>query len=123
MRVADAFREASAQHGVSDHDFLLTCTCGAQQRLDAMTIDDCGEITLYDCARCMRSIVGVLTDDPDLERRAPEPMTRRQEEGGHRLRGYIVGSRVDIELRPEGAERDLLLIPATPNFFVRYRYL
>jgi hypothetical protein len=123
MRLADAFRAAGAHAAVSDHDFLLTCSCGTQQRLDAMTLDEGGEITLYDCPRCMRSIVGVLSDDPDLELRAPAPMTRRQEEGGHRLRGYIVGSRVDVALRPEGADKDLVLIPATPNFFVQYRHL
>jgi hypothetical protein len=122
MRVADAFR-AVCESAVSDHDFLLTCTCGTQQRLDAMTIDECGEITLYDCARCMRSVVGVLTDDPTLELRAPAALTRRQEDGGHRLYGYIIGSRVDVALRPEGAYEDLVLIPATPNFFVQYRYL
>lgn len=122
MRVADAFH-AVCGDAVSDHDFVLTCTCGTQQRLDAMTIDECGEITLYDCARCMRSVVGVLTDDPTLDLRAPAPLTRRQEESGHRLHGYIIGSRVDVALRPEGADADLVLIPATPNFFVRYRYL
>ncbi|MGH2943598.1 MAG: hypothetical protein ACRDLN_12580 [Solirubrobacteraceae bacterium] len=123
MRLADALRAAGAHAGVSDHDLLLTCTCGTQQRLDAMTLDECGEITLYDCVRCTRSVVGVLTDDPALELRAPAPLTRRQEEGGHRLRGYIVGSRVDVALRPEDAAEDVLLIPATPNFFIQYRHL
>jgi hypothetical protein len=47
-------------------------------------------------------------------------MTRRQEPGGHRVHGYIVGSKVDVALRPAGADRDLVLIPATPNFFVQY---
>ena len=123
MRLADAFRAAGAHAAISDHDFLLTCSCGTPQRLDAMTLDECGEITLYDCPRCMRSIVGVLSDDPALELRAPGPLTRRQEQGGHRLRGYIIGSRVDVALRPEDAAEDVLLIPATPNFFTQYRYL
>ena len=124
MRLADPFREAGVlDGGVRDADFVLTCSCGTQQRLDAMPIDDCGEITLYDCARCTKSIVGVMSDDPDLALRAPGPLTRRQEAAGHRLHGYVVGSRVDVALRPEGAERDLVLIPATPNFFERYRYL
>ena len=122
MRVADAFRAAVARD-VSDHDFVLRCTCGTQQRLDEMTLDDCGEIVLYDCARCMRSMVGVLSDDPELELRAPGPLTRRQEEAGHRLNGYIIGSKVDVALRPEDADADLVLIPATPNFFTQYRYL
>ena len=124
VRLADPFREAGVLDGcVRDADFVLTCSCGTQQRLDAMTIDDCGEVTLYDCARCMKSIVGVMTEDPDVDRRAPAPLTRRQEAAGHRLRGYVIGSRVDVALRPEGADRDLVLIPATPSFFERYRYL
>jgi hypothetical protein len=123
MRVADPFREAGIREDASDGDFLLTCTCGTQQRLDAMTLDECGEITLYECVRCTRSIVGVMADNPADELWAPPPLTRRQEQGGHRLHGYVIGSRVDVALRPEGAERDLLLIPATPNFFVQYRYM
>ena len=124
VRLADPFREAGVlDGGVRDADFVLTCSCGTQQRLDAMTVDECGEITLYDCARCTRSVVGVMTEDPDVDRRAPGPLTRRQEAAGHRLRGYVIGSRVDVALRPEGVERDLVLIPATPSFFERYRYL
>ena len=122
-RLADPFREAGVLAGVRDGDFLLTCSCGMQQRLDAMTIDECGDITLYDCARCTKSVVGVMTDDPDVELRAPGPLTRREEQAGHRLHGYVIGARVDVALHPEGAERDLVLIPATPTFFERYRYL
>jgi hypothetical protein len=50
-------------------------------------------------------------------------MTRRQEQGGHRRNGYVVGSKVDIALRPPGEDADVLLIPATPSFFAQYRYL
>ncbi len=119
MRYADPFRDAGRPE-TTDRDFLLTCSCGTEQRLDAMTRDETGLITLYDCVRCTKSIVGVMTDDPDLERHAPESMTRLQERAGHHLRGYIIGSRVDVALRPEGSERELVLIPATPYFFVRY---
>ncbi len=119
MRYADPFRDAGRPE-TTDRDFLVTCSCGTEQRLDAMTLDETSPITLYECVRCTKSIVGVMTDDPDLERQAPESMTRRQERAGHRLRGYIIGSRVDVALRPEGAGRDILLIPATPYFFVRY---
>jgi len=119
MRYADPFRDAG-RPATTDRDFLLTCSCGTEQRLDAMTLDESGPLTLYDCVRCTKSIVGVMTDDPELETIAPQSMTRRQERAGHHLRGYIIGSRVDVALRPEDAARDILLIPATPNFFVRY---
>jgi hypothetical protein len=117
MRLADAF--ADLRPDVSDGDFLLRCSCGTEQRVGEMTIDVCGAITLYDCVRCASSMVGVVAD----ELWAPAPMTRRQEQGGHRRNGYIVGSRVDVALRPAGEDADVLLIPATPNFFAQYRYL
>ena len=121
MRISDAFSDLVL--GISDGDFLLRCSCGTEQRLDEMTIDVCGEITLYDCVRCQSSMAGVLADNPADELWAPAPMTRRQEQGGHRRNGYVVGSRVDVALRPAGEDADVLLIPATPNFFVRYRLL
>jgi hypothetical protein len=123
MRIADAFIAAGVKPGLSDRDFLLRCSCGTEQRLDEMTRDLCGEITLYDCVRCTSSMAGVLADNPADELWAPPPLTRRQEQGGHRLNGYVVGSKVDIALRPPDADEDLLLIPATPNFFVQYRYV
>ena len=123
MRIADAFADAGIRPGLSDNDFLLTCSCGTEQRLDEMAIDLCGEITLYDCVRCTSSMVGVLADNPADELWAPSPMTRRQEAGGHRLNGYVVGSRVDVAIRPPGIDHDLVLIPATPNFFIQYRYV
>ena len=119
MRYADPFRDAGRPE-TTDHDFLLTCSCGTTQRMDEMTLDEAGPITLYECKRCTKSIVGVMTDDSDLEMMAPEALTRRQEKSGHHLRGYIIGSRVDVALRPEGDERDTLLIPATQYFFVQY---
>jgi hypothetical protein len=121
MRFADAFSDLGP--ALSDADFLLRCSCGTEQRLDEMTIDVCGEITLYDCVRCQSSMAGVLADNPADELWAPAPMTRRQERGGHRRNGYVVGSRVDVALRPPGEDADVLLIPATPNFFVQYRYM
>jgi hypothetical protein len=121
MRIADAFWDLGP--ALSDGDFVLRCACGTEQRLDEMTIDVCGEITLYDCVRCQSSMAGVLPDNPADELWAPAPMTRRQEQGGHRRNGYVVGSKVDIALRPPGEDADVLLIPATPNFFAQYRYL
>jgi hypothetical protein len=121
VRISDAFWDLGP--ALSDGDFLLRCSCGTEQRLDEMTIDACGEITLYDCVRCQSSMAGVLADNPDDELWAPAPMTRRQEQGGHRRNGYVVGSKVDIALRPPGEDADVLLIPATPSFFAQYRYL
>ncbi len=122
MRYADPFRDAGRPQ-TTDHDFLLSCSCGAEQRLDEMTLDETGVVTLYECSNCTKSIVGVLTDDPDLEMTAPQALTRWQEKAGHHLRGYIIGARVDVALRPEGADRDLLLIPATRYFFEQYANL
>ena len=122
MRYADPFRDAGRPE-TTDHDFLLSCSCGTEQRLDEMTLDEEGVVTLYDCKNCTRSIVGILTDDPDLAQLAPQALTRWQEKAGHQLRGYIIGARVDIALRPEGSDQDLLLIPATRYFFDQYANL
>ena len=123
MRFADAFFDSVVKDAVTDHDFVVRCSCGTEQRLDEMTIDLCGEITLYDCRRCQSSMVGVLADNPADELWAPPAMSRRQEAGGHRLNGFVLGSRVDVVMRPPEADRDLVLIPATPNFFSQYRYI
>ena len=93
---------------------VISFVDGAQRSLD---------VALYDCVRCQSSMAGVLADNPADELWAPAAMTRRQEQGGHRRNGYVVGSRVDVALRPPGAEDDLMLIPATPNFFEQYRYV
>jgi hypothetical protein len=37
-----------------------------------------------------------------------------------RLRRRLEGQ---IAIRPQGDDHDIVLIPATPDFFVRYRYL
>jgi hypothetical protein len=122
MRYADPFRDAGRPE-TTDHDFLLTCSCGTEQRMDEMTVDEAGVVTLYECKRCTRSIVGILTDDPDLVASAPQALTRWHEKAAHHLRGYIIGARVDIALRPEGAAQDILLIPATRYFFEQYGHL
>ncbi|HVF79378.1 MAG TPA: hypothetical protein VNA28_13865 [Solirubrobacteraceae bacterium] len=119
MRYADPFRDAGRPE-TTDHDFLLSCSCGMEQRLDEMTLDETSPITLYECTRCTKAIVGVMTDDPELEKTAPQALTRWQEKAGHHLRGYIIGARVDVVLKPEGTEKEILLIPATQYFFVQY---
>ncbi len=124
MRLADAFADDDAVPDVADGDFLVNCTCGREQRLDAMLVDEAGDLTLYDCARCENSLVGIVRDDATTDLwLSTSTMTRRQEVGGHRRNGYVIGSKVDVSLRPADAGRELLLIPATPNFFVALRNL
>jgi len=77
-----------------------------------------------DCARCENSLVGVVREDATTDLwMSASTMTRRQEIGGHRRRGYVIVSKVDVALRPPDADDVLLLIPATPNFFLGLRYL
>ena len=126
MRLADAFpADDGASAVVSDRDFLLTCTCGLDQRLDAMTLDEGPDLTLYECARCENSLVGVMHDDAVTELwLSGSAMARRQEVPGHRRCGFVFGSKVDVELRPAGdGGEDGALLPATPNFFAALRYL
>ncbi len=117
MRLADGFR-ADAPGELADGDFELSCTCGLMQRVGAMEIDADEQLTLYDCARCATRLIGIMRDDVATGLWvATSTMTRRQQAGGHERNGYVVGSRVDVALRPAQADRDRLLIPATPNFF------
>ena len=45
MRYADPFRDAGRPK-TTDHDVLLTCSCGTEQRLDEMTLDEEAVVTL-----------------------------------------------------------------------------
>lgn len=124
MRLVDAFRADDPVAEISDADFLLTCTCGLEQRVDTMAVEELDGLTLYDCARCENTTVAVMTDDAATQLwLAASAMTRRQEANGHRHNGYVVGSRVDVALRPADADDDLLLILSTPNLFVALRNL
>jgi hypothetical protein len=124
VRIADAFPAEEVGVAVADGDFLLSCTCGLEQRLDTMILDAADDLTLYECSRCENSLVGLMRDDAATDLWvSSNSMTRRQEVGGHRRNGYVVGSKVDVALRPADADGDLLLIPATPNFFVALRNL
>jgi hypothetical protein len=119
VRYADPFCIAGRPE-TTDHDFLLTCSCGLEQRLDEMTLDEDGPIVLYECSRCETSLVGVTTADLAATTHEPLGMARFDEKAGHALRGFTLGSRVDVAFRPEGSDADLLLLPATPYFFKRY---
>lgn len=114
LRVADAFADAQ----VTDADFLIQCTCGLEQRLDTMLVDELRELTLYDCSRCENTIVAILTDAAAAQLRlASSMMVRRSNASGHRLNGYVIGCRVDLALRPAGADEDVALIYSQPDFF------
>ena len=119
VRYADPFCIAGRPE-TTDHDFLLTCACGLEQRLDEMTLDEDGPIVLYECPGCETSVVGVADTDLASQTHAPLGMGRWEEKAGHELRGFTLGSRVDVSFRPEGADADLLVLPATPYFFKRY---
>ena len=125
MRLADAFADDGVVPDISDGDFLLNCTCGLEQRLDAMLVDESGDLTLYDCARCENSLVGVMRDEAATDLWfAGSAMTRRQEVPGHVRCGFVIGAKVDVVLHPAGAGGEVVaLLPATPNFFVALRYL
>jgi len=123
MRLSDAFQTAVDEF--EDGDFLLTCTCGLEQRLDAMDLDDEPDILLYDCSRCATSVVAVMPINAATELwMTTTAMTGGlQEVGAHRRNGYLFGSRVDVALHPLEAPEAQALIPATPTFFSALRYL
>ena len=125
MRFADAFLAEGIEPEPTDHDFLLTCMCGLDQRLDEMDVDDEFEdLRLYECTRCANSLVGVMPDTAATDLWVSTAgMTRRLEVGGHRRNGFVIGSKVDVALRPPGADDDLVLVPSTPNFFATLRNL
>ncbi len=123
MRLADAF--VVDRDWISDGDFVVTCTCGQEQRLDAMTLDEGSDLTVYDCTRCENSLVGIMTDGAATDLwLSISAMTRSQGSQGHRVNGYLVGSKVDIALQPSGTGLDdAELLLGTPNFFFALRDL
>ena len=123
MRLSDAFRTAVDEF--DDGDFLLTCTCGLEQRLDAMELDAEPDLVLYDCARCATSIVAVMPINAATELwLSTIAMTGGlQEVGAHRRNGYVFGSRVDVALHKPASAAAQALIPATPTVFSALRYL
>ncbi len=123
MQLSDAFRTAVDEF--ADSDFLLTCTCGLEQRLDTMELDAEDDLVLYDCSRCATSVVAVMPINAATELwMSTTAMTGGlQEVGAHRRNGLLFGSRVDVELHPPAAGEAQALIPATPTFFNALRYL
>lgn len=118
LRLADAFESPEDPRGVSDGDFLLTCTCGLDQRLDTARVDEMTGLTLYDCSRCENTLVAILSDDAAAQvKLSASMMARRFDASGTWRSGYLFGSRVDVALRPGDADDDVLLIEASPGFF------
>ena len=112
LRVADAFGD------VGDGDFLVQCTCGLEQRLDTMIVDEMREVTLYDCSRCENTIVAILTDNAAGQLWvASSMMARRGDAFGHRRQGYVVGSRVDLVLHPPDAGDVVEVLVSAPDLF------
>ena len=114
MQISEAFREAGFWFRVGDYQFRFTCTCGAQQALDACEAADRDGITVYTCKRCGTDIAGVTKEhhvDP-LGGRAPDG-------DGHNMIGYVFGAKVDMELWPPAANEPFLRIQRRPGFFRR----
>jgi hypothetical protein len=125
MRFADAFAAEQIVPEISDGDFLLTCTCGLDQRLDEMDVDeDFDGLTLYECTRCTNPLVGIMHDTAATDLWvSTAAMTRRTEVGGHRRNGFVVGAKVDVAVHPRDGDDDFVLIPPSPSFFTALRNL
>ena len=108
MKVSEAFTAAGINPQPSDRAFRLTCDgCDTEQRLDQMPLSAVGDVTIYACRSCSRSLVGVKPFKEDAEPR---------ENGGYRLTDNVVGSKVDLFL-DVAVGAPAVLLPATPAFF------
>ena len=72
-----------------------------------MDVSEIGDVTIYACRSCGRSLVGVKSFKDDAEAR---------EASGYRLKSNVVGSRVDVLIDFGPGPRPVLL-SATPAFF------
>ncbi len=108
MRICDPFRAAGFFFLVAERHFELTCPCGVTQRADVLTTRVEGKVTLYDCPNCGVSLIGVAKDD-----RVPDG----DDADGHRMCGFVFGSKVDMSLWPPAATEPWMEIPARPRFF------
>ena len=77
MKLSRAFRQAGFFFPVSDYQFRLTCTCGAQLQLDACTTTERDDLTLYACPRCAAPLVGIEAGAGVTRRRGCRPPTTR----------------------------------------------
>jgi hypothetical protein len=108
VRVSQAFTAAGITPAPSEGAFRLTCDeCDTEQRLPAMDVSELGDVTIYACRSCGRSLVGVRSFKDDAEAR---------EASGYRLKSNVVGSKVDVLIDFGPGPRPVLL-DATPGFF------
>jgi hypothetical protein len=108
VRVSQAFAAAGITPAPTEGAFRLTCDeCDTAQRLPAMHVSETGDVTIYACRSCDRSLVGVKSFKDDAEAR---------EAIGYRLKTNVVGSRVDVLIDSGPGPRPGLLA-ATPAFF------
>lgn len=115
MRICDPFREAGWWFRVAERHFELECGCGVTQRADALQVRDDGDVTLYVCAHCGTSVIGVTADERGPV--AAGMTATADDEDGHRMCGFVFASRVDMALWPPAAVEPFLDIPARPHFF------
>jgi len=115
VRICDPFRAAGWFFLVAERHFELQCPCGVTQRADALRTRDSGDVTLYECKHCDRRLIGVADDD-----RGPvEGPIPPDDPDGHRMMGYVFGSKVDMSLWPPAAVEPWMSIPARPGFFTK----
>jgi hypothetical protein len=72
-----------------------------------MDVSEMGDVTIYACRSCGRSLVGVKSFKDDAEAR---------EASGYHLKSNVVGSKVDVLIDIGPGPRPVLL-SATPAFF------
>ena len=108
VRVSEAFAAAGITPVPAEGAFRLTCDgCDTEQRLPAMDVSESGDVTIYACRSCGRSLVGVKSFKDDAEAR---------EATGYRLKSNVIGSKVDVLMDGGPGPRPVLL-SATPAFF------
>ena len=108
MRVSQAFAAAGITPAPTEGAFRLTCDeCDTAQRLPAMSVSESGDVTLYACRSCGRSLVGVRSFKDDAEARKAS---------GYRLNSNVIGSKVDVLIDIGPGPRPVLM-DATPAFF------
>lgn len=72
-----------------------------------MDVSEVGDVTIYACRSCGRTLVGVRSFKDDAKAR---------EASGYRLKSNVVGSKVDVLIDIGTGPRPVLLA-ATPAFF------
>ena len=72
-----------------------------------MAVSENGDVTIYACRSCGRTLVGVRCCKDDAE---------AQKASGYRLKSNVVGSKVDVLIDMGPGPRPVLM-DATPAFF------